>query len=96
MSTGLLPLESSPRLDNSPRNSTTFSLAGSIVYAHEYYPVVSPDRETDSYTPVVRHEREDPHEKTHVHAPLTRAAYTIWRYNGQTARYVARIATIGQ
>lgn len=34
--------------------------------------------------------------KTHTHAPLTRAAYTIWRDGRKTVAYVVRAVAIGR
>lgn len=34
--------------------------------------------------------------KTHTHAPLTRAAYTIWRDGRKTAAYVVHAVAIGR
>lgn len=74
-STGLLPLVSRPRLLSSARNSTTFNLDGSIMHAR-YAPLI---RQANSCTPQRLTQRRKCSQKTHIHAPLTRAAYTIWR-----------------
>lgn len=90
-STGLLPLVSRPRLLSSARNSTTFNLDGSIMHAR-YAPLI---RQANSCTPQRLTQRRKCSQKTHIHAPLTRAAYTIWRNSRKQLVCVARAVAIG-
>lgn len=85
-STGLLPFVSRPRSASAARNSTTFNLAGSIV--REIFCL------SDKLIRFL-FQLENSHERP-MHAPLTRATYTIWRTRPQTARYVTRGNLIGR
>lgn len=91
-STGLLPLVSRPRSLSAARSSTTFSFDGSIMRAR-YAPL---NGQAGSCTPYFLTGERKCSRKTHTHAPLTRAAYTIWRDGRKTVGYVARAAAIGR
>lgn len=68
-STALLPFVSRPRWDSCDLNSTTFNFAGSIACIILWFFSIHTLLPHEIFT------------KSPIHAPVTRATYTIWRYD---------------